>query len=257
MAKAQFVIWHGAGTTRDFAEQPSREQTGRFWQDPFAPYFLITLSFWLVCIVESIQKMGGQTLDPRFWMFLSILVTVYGGVNVFHLHSQRRILPPVDSDRTMDKALESIRAKGMVAYEKSGEPGLQVDYVVVGPRGIFVVEAKARNVFGSGTIDYRSDNELILGGKISDNQPLKEARSGAQAIQQLLPQQLSKDHPVTPLVVFSGDWRINQPATDLDVAVMAACDLENFLDRQPATLTKEEIEQVCSYLERPALSTPA
>jgi nuclease-like protein len=215
----------------------------------FVPYLLIALPFWLVCIVESVQKIGGQNLDPRFWMFLSILVTLYGGFSLFRLQSPRQNFSFEQSGPEIDEVVDQIRSKGGVVYHGSGERGLNADYLVVGPAGIHVIETKARNVFGSRAIDYRNENELLLGGKISDNQPLKQARAAAQTVREQLPEPFLAQCPVKPLVVFLGNWQINQPEREVDVAVMNASDLSGYLNQQQAVLTSAEVAQICLHLE--------
>jgi hypothetical protein len=251
MVKARPALQHSPSSTDSTSETRSfTSQIFDLWHERLIPYFLVIFIFWLVCIVESIQKISGQDLDPRFWMALSIVVTIFGGIKVFRLRSQqpRRELP--QDDRQIDQLVESIRSKGFVAYQETKEDGRNADCVVVGPSGVYVIETKMRNVFGSRAIDYRNENELILGGKISDNQPIKHVRAAADVVRDQLGQGLQKQYPVKPLVVFFGDWQVNQPALDLDVAVMTAADIETYFDRRPSTLVAEEIASICSCLER-------
>src|SRR3989442_10777863 len=55
--------------------------------DDFVPYLMIVFAFWIVCLVEWVQKIAGEHPTPGFWIFLSLLVTCYGGVPAFPLYS--------------------------------------------------------------------------------------------------------------------------------------------------------------------------
>ena len=233
------------------AGQYLRAHRERALDDRLVPYFLVIFTFWMVCIVEFTQKIGGQTLDPRFWMFLAMLVTIYGGFKVFRLRSQLQSFATRHrKDREVGHILDRVRAKGFITYDRLPETEFQVDHIVVGPSGIYVIETKERTVFGSRTIDYVNDNQLILGGKITDSQPLKKTRGAADAIRRQLQEHLHQQFAVKPLVVFSGEWRVNRYANDVDVAVVTANQLESYLDREQPELTSKEITQICSHFER-------
>lgn len=233
------------------AGQYLREHKERIVDHRLVPFFLVVFTFWMVCIVEFTQKIGGQTLDPRFWMFLSILVTIYGGFKVFRLRSQvGHFSTRHRKDGRVGEILNRVRAKGFVTYDRLSETESNVDHVVVGPTGIYVIETKERTVFGSRTIDYLDENQLVLGGKITDSQPLKKTRGAADAIRRQLQEHLHQQFPVKPLVVFLGEWHVNRHASDVDVAVITADQLENYFDRAQPELTSKEIAQICAHLEQ-------
>jgi hypothetical protein len=218
------------------------------------PYLLIPFTLWLVGIVEAIQKIGGQKLDPRFWMFLSIIITIYTGVRIFRLSPLRRKNGGERARAPSKQILDCVHSSGLELYYEVDEGRRGIDYVVVGAAGIYAIEVKARDAFGSRRIDYRDANELVLGGKISDNQPLKEARSAAQKVRERLAGHLPTQNVVKPMVVFLGDWQIDQPETEADVAVVSAGDLEQYLKQQRPVLSSAELAEISTYLENLSLA---
>jgi len=205
-------------------------------------------AFWIVCGVEWTQKVAGTAPDPRFWTLLSLIVTVYGGVQVFRLH--RRLSHVGTGKQANQKVLEildRIRSKGFVAFHGLAGNSRNIDHVVVGPAGVYTIEAKARS--GSGTIDYRSDNELVFAGRIKDGRPLHQARSSAHAVQTRLNENLDESRRVKALVVFLGNWRVHREREDFSVDVTTADQLEDYFDTQPPELTSKEIAQICSRLD--------
>jgi hypothetical protein len=216
------------------------------------PILLITFAFWMVCGVEWIQRLAGQTPDPRFWTFLSLLVTLYSGFQVFRLRSKLpRSVRANSGGREVAGILQSIRSKGFVAFHDLPGADRKIDHVVVGPSGIYAIETKARS--GSGLIDYRSDDELVFAGRIRDGGPLRHARGSATSVQSRLNAQSSPDcYTVKPLLVFLGNWEIQDGKGNFDVDVTTAHGLVEYFDKQKPELSTEEISEISSYLQAAA-----
>jgi hypothetical protein len=70
----------------------------------------------------------------------------------------------------------------------------------------------------------------------------------------ILKDQLQEHRPVKGLLVFAGDWTIQCQADHLDVDVVAADELQDYLDEQQPQLTGREIADICSHLEQAAAS---
>ena len=233
------------------AGQSLREEINRLCEERLIPFLFIPLMFIIVWIVECVQKYAGRNLDPQFWAFIALLVTTYGGFEIFRLRPRlRRLRLGERGERSVGEILDLIRAKGFVAVHDLPGDGFNVDHVVVGPTGVYVIETKTRS--GSGTIEYHASDELVFGGKISDNRPLSQARSNAYAVHAHLKEHLREYFWVKPVVVFVGNWRVRREAGDYDVDVVTADQLENYFDRQQPELTSKDIARIRSHLERSA-----
>lgn len=221
--------------------------------DDFVPYLMIVFGFWIVCLVEWTQKIVGERPTPGFWMLVSLLVTCYGGVRAFRLYPQlQRIRLGERGERRVGEILDRVRSKGFIVYHDLPGDGFNVDHVVVGPTGVYAIETKVRS--GSGTIDYRNDDELLLGGRISDSPALRQARGSARAVHLELKEHLREHYWVKPLLVFLGDWRVRRAAGDFAVDVITEDQLENYFDWGQPELTSKEIAHISSHLERSARS---
>lgn len=249
VAKGQSLM---PGKLLRIAGQSLREKAERQFDD-FVPYLMIVFAFWIVCLVEWVQKIAGEHPNPGLWMLVSLLVTCYGGVRAFRLYPQLRNLRLGErGERRVGEILDRIRSKGFVVYHDFPGNGFNVDHVVVGPSGIYAIETKARS--GSGIIDYRSDNDLLLGGRISDGPALRQARGSARAVHLELKEHLREHYWVKPLLIFLGDWRVRRAAGDFTVDVITEDQLETYFDRGQPELTSKEIAHICSHLERSARS---
>ena len=212
----------------------------------FQPYYLIAFTLWLVGTVELIQKIGGQHLDPRFWMLVAILITVYSGVRIFRLTSLR-----LSGNRKWSAALNEMvtrmQANGLNVYPAPNRDKTDAAFVVIGRSGVYAMEVKSRKVFGSRRIEFGVGDELILGGRISDRRPVQQAQGIAQVIREKLEGIGAEPSIVTPLVVFLDGWTISLGSAH-EVPVVIAGELEPFLNAQPDVLSDSEVAEVSACL---------
>jgi hypothetical protein len=240
-----------SGNSLRFAGQSLREEINRLSDFGLIPFLIFSFAFWIVCAVEWTQKFAGEAPDPRFWTVLSLIVTIYGGFQVFRLRPAFRNFRLGESgEQRVAELLDRLRSKGFAAFHDLPNSGLNVDHVVVGPSGIYAIETKTRS--GSGTINYASERELIFGGRINDGRPLRQAQNSARALHRQLKEHLDQACWVKPVLVFCGNWRVQRQPGDFSVEVMTTEQLENYFDRQQPELTSKEISDICSELERSA-----
>lgn len=234
------------------AIQSFRDEIDQLREARLIPVLLIPLLFVVVWMVECVQKYAGRNPDPQFWALIALVVTVYGGFEIFRLRpGLRQVRPTERGARGVAKVLNRVKKKGFVAFHNLTGENSNIDHVIVGPTGIYAIKIKAR--MGRGTIDYCDENELIFGGRISDNRPLAQVRSAAYTLHGQLQGSLP-GYAVKPLLVFFGNWRVHRGAGDFDVDVVTGDQLEDYLDRQQPELTSNEIAHICAQLEQPARS---
>ena len=215
----------------------------------FQPYFIVAFTLWLVGAVEIVQKTTGQRLDPRFWMLVAIVITTYNGVRIFRLSSSVSNVNGSSRSRVVDKLMSRLVSNGFAVYcEPSTAKGSEA-YVLLGPSGVYTTEIQSRDVFGSGTIEFRDNNELVLGGRISDRRPMQFAEAAAGKLRDRFTGVSQVQAAIKPLVVFLNDWQINQPDTGQDVSVLTANQLESYLNAQPSIFTRAQIAEISSYLD--------
>ena len=70
--------------------------------------------------------------------------------------------------------LEELRATGFRCFHDIVRDGFNIDHVVVGPPGVFVIETKFRS--GSGVIEFRNGQGIFVGGREEERDPFKQAR---------------------------------------------------------------------------------
>jgi hypothetical protein len=98
-----------------------------------------------------------------------------------------------------------------------------VDHILIGPAGVFTVETK-------------SHPGPIKVGRVH-GATLSQAQAQRKAIERIV------GVPVEPLIVFSRAWVDKPLARRKGVRVTPARMLSGYLERRPATLTREQVEQ--------------
>jgi hypothetical protein len=153
-------------------------------------------------------------------------------------------------ERVVAEHLEELRAAGYHCFHDLVQDGFNVDHIVVGPAGVFVIETKFRS--GSGVIEFRNGEGIFVGGRPEEHDPLKQARGNARDMRELIRRDAGFEIPwVTPLVVFAGDWKVTNNWRDTDTRVLTVAQIPSyFRSRDQPELTGSEIDLICSHLKR-------
>jgi len=122
-----------------------------------------------------------------------------------------------------------------------------IDFVVVGPTGIFAIEVKSHKgfiVFNGG--------ELTRGGKPFEKDFLSQTMKGAININGLIKKEIGKDFFVQPILVFSNIYRklIFKEENINRVFVVSNNSLNRRIYKNHFKFSKEEVNRVVEALEK-------
>jgi len=153
------------------------------------------------------------------------------------------------------EALEELRVAGYRVFHDIRRDGFNIDHVVVGPAGVFAIETKFCS--GCGVINFRNGQGLFVNNQpwqgVRD--PVTQARGNAAEIRKLIKENCTVNVMVTALVVFVGEWRVNEKWQTTDARVVSESQLLRYFEQQDQPqLTRSEIKLVASHLERSAKS---
>ena len=215
----------------------------------FQSYFVVAFTLWLVGAVEIVQRTTGQTLDPRFWMLVAIVITTYSGVRIFRLSPSASNVNRSSQARAVNNLMSRLVSNGFAVYHEPSAAKGSDGYVLVGPNGVYAIELKAGDVFGSGRIECGRNNELVLGGRISDRRPMQHVEAAARKLRDRFSGMSQVQAVIKPLVVFLNEWQISQADAAHEVSVLNASQLESYLSAQPSVFTKSQVAEISSYLD--------
>lgn len=147
----------------------------------------------------------------------------------------------------MARALEALPPGWIVLHDLAwpGRPKANIDHVVIGPGGVFVVDAKN----WSGTIEVR-DEVLRQNGRQRE-QTVSSAAEAAIALQRTLP----VSHLCMGVLCFVGDTTLTGWARD--VMVCSSTNLVTMLLSRPAALSPDEVERCAAVMRRLPVREPA
>lgn len=222
------------------------------WQvlvdDQLVPIVFVPAMIWAVALGAWTQSTRSMSL--RFWLGTAVVATGIAAVFYRRLLPQARALVRGErGERAVAGELEELRSIGFRCFHDIIGDGFNIDHVVVGPPGVFVVETKYRS--GSGVIEFRNGKGIFVAGREEERDPLKQARGNAREIRKLIQRDTGLERYVKALVVFVGDWRVKDDWQNTDVRVITADGIGRYFARQDQPeLTRREIELICSHLKR-------
>ena len=151
--------------------------------------------------------------------------------------------------------LEELRAMGYRVYHDIRERGYNIDHVLIGPGGVFVIETKTISMpVGRKPVVSCKGERLLVDGRELDRDPLRQVRAGADEIAGVL-ERVTGERVRRRGVVLFPDWWIDGRPAGLDVWVLNPKALGGFLKQEPEALEPEQVDLLASALEGHVRST--
>ncbi|MFE6254531.1 nuclease-related domain-containing protein [Agromyces sp. NPDC057865] len=127
-----------------------------------------------------------------------------------------------------------------------GTGASDLDHVVIGPAGVFTINTKHHR----GQNVWLGAKRLLVNGQRTDH--LRNAAFEARRTSKLLSVAARMLVDVTPIVAIVGAKGMTVRERPTDVAVLREYELVRWLQRQPVTLTPEQVRHVATVAARPA-----
>lgn len=107
-----------------------------------------------------------------------------------------------DGERIVAEFLDPMRKTGFEILHDVVGGDFNVDHVLIGPQGVFVIETKTRSKSGGQEETVQFDGtDIFIHGFTADPNPLIQAKANVRWIKELLKSSTSKDFPVIPVVL--------------------------------------------------------
>lgn len=243
-------MWDKNVDRRSPIKDPPLRQAGQWLdeqinrgRDEIADWILIPAFFIAFAAHEWWQYYFAQTPHPKLLTAFALLACMYSVKRITALQKTLRHLRQGRAGEVhVGQELELLREKGFkVLHDVQGE-GFNVDHILIGPRGIFTIETKTWSKSAKAPTNISYDGKIItLGGHPMNSDPVKQAKSQASWLRDLLKRQTGKDFAIRPVVVFPGWWVDPQPH-GAEVWVLNPKALPAFLEGQKVALTDDQIE---------------
>ena len=174
-----------------------------------------------------------------------------------HLEERRRLRLGMHGEQLVAESLMPLLAKGFHVFHDMPAQGatkpFNLDHVVVGPSGVFVLETKTRSkpMNDGGKADYKVayDGDLLTWPMGPDVKSCPQARDNAEWLKRWLKTRLGLDLPVIPVVVIPGWWveRTGRGAVTVvnDKQLVHALELKTVLDATTVDLVRRQLDTEC------------
>lgn len=231
------------------AGQSIRDEKERLLDNRLIPFYFSTAFLWTLWAWEEFRARSHQPPAPKPLLCAAIIAT---GVSIIAFgrlwRNFRRLNRGERGELRVAEILDELRTLGYRAVHDLPGDGYNVDHIVVGPGGVFVIETKFRS--GHGGIEFRNGEGLFVGGRPEEKDCLKQARGNAFEVNRIIKEHCTMDQWVKPVVVFVGDWKIKDDWRNTDARVFSTDQIVDYFERQQPELLRHEIDLICSHLER-------
>lgn len=197
---------------------------------------LLVCSLIMLSHLNTIAKLGFPAV---FMIFLAVRI----GWKHLERKSRYMIKRARDADRGA-LAEERVAARlgslpeGYQGFHDLDFNGFNIDHVVVGPGGIFLIETKSHR----GRITSDGEN-LLLNGKAPVKNFLTQTWRQTKDLELFLWKQTSKEWKIKPVLCFSNAFvGVREPVKGVTIARIGY--LNKFLMRQPHVMKREDVEWI-------------
>lgn len=221
--------------------------------DEAGKYILLLIAPVTLAVVEWLRWFLHTPLSPWPYTLIALAASPYAVYRLIKLKKKLKQLKlGRDGEKAVGQYLESFREEGFKIFHDIPGGKFNLDHVLIGPKGILVVETKtySKPAKGKPIIVYDGNRLIIDGGKPTDA-ALNQANAQAAWLKQLLIESTGKSPSVKPVIVFPG-WMIESKQAGFDPAVWVLNPkaLPSFLKHMPPSLNTEEVSLFSYHLSR-------
>lgn len=154
-----------------------------------------------------------------------------------------------DGEREVGMNLELLREQGLKVYHDILGNNFNLDHVLVGEQGIFVIETKTYSKPIGGTCKIIYDGEkLYYNRTYHSSKPIVQAKAGAQWLKNHLKDSTGKNFNVHPIVVFPG-WFAESKVPSKDIWILNPKGLNKIMQNARNIISKDDVALIANRIE--------
>lgn len=132
--------------------------------------------------------------------------------------------------------------KGYQVVHDICDDNFNIDHVVIGPAGVFAVETKTNSKpEGDSRVDY-DGQEVLVDGQRPDRDPVKQARSCAARLTEILLEYSGAKVTVRPVVLYPG-WYVNEPQGNVATWVLNETRFLGYVGQEEKRLAENRLDE--------------
>ncbi len=243
---------------KDPLKQPPLSQAGNSGHERLYEFLDDKVLFWLLVVglfgcvtwIQWIEWGRQKPIHPGVLTVVTVVLAIVASIRIyFAIKRARAMALGVRGEMVVGQQLEGLRTKGYRVYHDLVEKGFNIDHVLIGPGGVYVIETKTISKPGSGNPTVKYDGEgVLVDGRAPDRDPIAQAKANADRIVEVLGRATGSRPKVRAVVLFPG-WWVERQRKGVEVWVLNPEAFVKFLGHEPVVLKSEEIALLSTALE--------
>lgn len=193
-------------------------------------------------------------LTPVIFFLFSAISSVFYGIRLYKLvRTRANYQLGYEGERFVGEELSRLIVLGFEIYHDVPFDGFNIDHVLVGKRGVFIIETKTRRkpVKEDGTKEFR----VVFDGKYlqwpwgADNYGIEQAKNNAKTLSNWLGSAAGENVLTTPILTLPG-WMVDRKVPSEGLFVLNPKEIYGVCSAQPEKLTEPQITRICHQLDQ-------
>jgi hypothetical protein len=227
------------------------EEIKRLQTEDISSYIMVGMVFVFLAVFEWMRVF--LKWPPQPWLFtaMAILICCFAAIKIARIRHRVRILRQgEEGEKAVGQYLEALREKGYKVLHDIVAGKFNLDHVLIGPSGVYVIETKtiSKPAKGQAVVEYDGE-KVTVNGHTPDRDPVMQARALSRWLEELIRESSGKSFNVRPVVVYPG-WYVSDQPKDAQVWVLNPKALPAFLEHEHTTMTPEDVHLVSYHLSR-------
>lgn len=151
-------------------------------------YIVAPIMFFVEAFNAWTYTIRGSIPDPKIMTIIAILVLVFSLYKLYKLYnSLKSFRQGRDGEREVGMNLELLRENGLKVYHDIVGKDFNIDHILVGEQGIFVIETKTYSKPLQGKCEIIFNGEAISkNGTLENDKPIRQVKANAQWLKDYL-----------------------------------------------------------------------
>jgi len=193
-------------------------------------------------------------VTPILFFVVSASSSVFFGTRIYKLaRSRANYRLGYEGERFVGEELSQLIMLGFEIYHDVPFVGFNIDHVLVGSHGVFIVETKTRrkpvNEAGKKEFKVQFDGKYLQWPWGPDSHGIEQAKNNAKTLSGWLSSATGKSVWVTPILTLPG-WLIELKTPTDGLFVLNPKQIYQVCASQAETLPETQIRQICHQLDQ-------
>ncbi|MBP6881433.1 MAG: NERD domain-containing protein [Candidatus Pacebacteria bacterium] len=219
-------------------------------------YLFVIFASVLLILFSWISYFQEIKPNPYLMTFVGLVIGSFSGYKVLKLRKDvHNLKQGIKGERYVGQTLEELRADGYRIFQDVLGDGFNIDHVLIGPAGIFVVETKTWGNSASIKNASYDGRTLRLNNHPVPKNPIFQVQSSARWLSEVLQKSIGTRWFVKPIIALPSKFIepiVNQVLENEGVYMLNPKNIRSFLASYsgPNSLSEEQINQISFHLSR-------